>query len=165
MIYDGVFLFMCDCLWLRRFEKVTCFFPHDFASLQDMDDEILPFVPMTWMLSQWLGCRPRWGNIQNYRSCCTQCSNLKIWCRFTFRWHVQKGEEKTSQHIPKKKPGGHFFGPGDGNPRISLYVISKTSCITYVKLYLNDAVYIFYARTNRRNVICPVYESAFNVWS
>ena len=114
----------------------------------------LDVVPMTWMLSQ-VGQYPELSQLLHSMF---QPQNLMP---IAFRWHVQKGEEKTSQHIPKKKPGGHFFGPGDGNPRISFYVISNTSCITYVKLYLHDAVYI----TNRRNVIWTVYESAFNVWS
>ena len=145
LVLGGFLWFMMVCffyVWLLVIEEVwesDMFFSSWFRKLarygwwnSTLCPNDLDVVPMTWMLSQWLGCCPRWGNIQNCRSCCTQCFNLKIWCRFAFRWHVQKGEEKTSQHIPKKKPGGHFFGPGDGNPRISLYVISKTSCITYV---------------------------------
>lgn len=151
MICDGVFLFCviaCDWGSLRKWH----IFPHDFASLQDMDDEILPFVPMTWMSSQWLGCCPRWGNIQNCRSCCTQCSNLK------------KGRKKHSQQNEPKKNLEAFFAQG----MEILILAHMSSPIHHVTVTLYDfifALYILFARTNRNNAIRPVYESAFNGWS
>ena len=72
----------------------------------------LDVVPMTWMLSQWLGCCPRWGNIQNCRSCCTQCSNLKIWCRLLFADMFKRGKKKHPNTFPRKNLEGIFLAQG-----------------------------------------------------
>lgn len=177
MIYDGVFLFCviaCDwgssCLMIYGKWHI---FPHDFASLQDMDDEILPFVPMTWMLSQWLGCCPKdldvvpGGAIS--RTVAVAALNVptsKFDADLLFADIFKRGKKKHPNTFPRKNLEGIFLVQGM-EILILAYMSSPKHHVSrmYLKLYLHDAVYILYARTNRKHVICPVYESAFNVWS
>lgn len=112
--------FPCDCLWLMFDDlwKVT-YFSSWFRKLarygwwnSTLCPNDLDVVPMTWMLSQWLGCCPRWGNIQNCRSCCTQCSNLKIWCRLLFADMFKRGKKKHPNTFPRKNLEGIFLAQG-----------------------------------------------------
>ena len=174
--------FMCDCLWLRRFDdlwKVT-YFSSWFRKLarygwwnSTLCPNDLDVVPMTWMLSQWLGCCPNDLDVvpggaisRTVAVAALNVSTSKFDADLLFADMFKRGKKKHPNTFRRKNLEGIFLVQGMEIP-ILAYMSSPKHHVShmYLKLYLHDAVYIIYARTNRKHVICPVYESAFNVWS
>lgn len=116
--------FLCDCLWLRKFEKVT-YFSSWFRKLarygwwnSTLCPNDLDVVPMTWMLSQ-VGQYPELSQLLHSM------------------FQPQKGKKKTLPTKRAQEKLGGIFCTGDGNPHISSYVISNSSCNCYlIRFYI-----------------------------
>lgn len=177
LVLGGFLWFMMGCffyVWLLVIEEVHVwwFVESDIFFLmisQACKIWMMKFYP----LSQWLGCCPNdldvvpGGAIS--RTVAVAALNVptsKFDADLLFADMFKRGKKKHPNTFPRKNLEGIFLVQGM-EILVLAYMSSPKHHVSrmYLKLYLHDAVYILYARTNRRNVICPVYESAFNVWS